>query len=93
MATQTSMTKLPIYDAQGGVPMNPISLSYIRNFHVTTTKDPYSFLFEFDVLCRRYDYRTNLYKLKLVPTILKGPILRWFMDLGGGTISSWIGNK
>jgi len=45
-------------------------------------------MFEFDVLCRGYDYTTDPQKLKLFPSTLKGA-LRWFMGLGGGVITDW----
>lgn len=48
-----------------------------------------AFLFEFDVLCRGYDYTTDPKNLKLFPSTLKGVDLRWFMGLGGRTINSW----
>ena len=46
-------------------------------------------MFEFDVLCRGYDYTTDPQKLKLFPSTLKGGALRWFMGLNGGTINYW----
>lgn len=53
------------------------------------TKDPNAFLFEFNVLCKGYDYTTGPQKLKLLPSTLKGVALRWFMGLRGRTINSW----
>ena len=58
-------------------------------FHGLTSEDPDAFLFEFDVLCRDYDYTTNPQKLKLFSSTLKGAALHWFMGLGGGTINDW----
>jgi hypothetical protein len=58
-----------------------------------STEDPDSFLFEFDILCRSYNYRDNAKKLKLFPAILKDSALRWFMSLGEHTILSWDGMK
>ena len=54
-----------------------------------TTEDPDAFMFEFDVLCRGYDYTTDPQKLKLFPSTLKGASLRWFMGLGGRTTNYW----
>jgi hypothetical protein len=88
MDDTTSMIEFPIVDTHGGAPMNPISLSSLPNFHGITTEDPDAFLFEFDVLCQSYDYTTNLQKMKLFMATLKGESLRWFMGLGGGTITS-----
>jgi len=48
-----------------------------------------TFLFEFDVLWRSYDYTLDSKKLKLFPTTLKGVALRWFMGLGSATICTW----
>ena len=52
-------------------------------------EDPDIFLFEFNVLCRGYDYISDAQKLKLFPATLKGAALRWFMRLGAGTIQTW----
>jgi hypothetical protein len=48
------------------------------------------FLFEFDILCRSCDYTTTMKKLKIFPDTLKGNALRWFMSLGGESISTWV---
>lgn len=69
--------------------MKAIPLQNIPTFHGLTSEDPVAFLFEFDVLCRDYDYTNNPQKLKLFPSTLKGETLRWFMGLGGGTINDW----
>ena len=67
--------------------MKAIPLQHIPTFHGLTSEDPDAFLFEFDVLCRGYDYTTDAQKLKLFPSTLKGASLRWFMGLGGGVIT------
>jgi hypothetical protein len=54
-----------------------------------STEDPYAFLFEFDILCRSYNYVDDAQKLKLFPTTLKNVALRWLMGLGDYTIRSW----
>jgi hypothetical protein len=81
----------PIYDIPtwGMAPMKNIPLSALPNFHGLSTEDPDEFLFEFDILCRSYDYTTTMQKLKLFPATLKGNALRWFMSLGGENISTW----
>jgi hypothetical protein len=71
-------------------PMKNIPLSTLPNFHGLSTEDPNEFLFEFDILCRSYDYTTTVQKLKLFPTTLKGNALIWFMSLGGENISTWV---
>lgn len=69
--------------------MIAIPLHNISTFHGLTTEGPNAFIFEFDVLCRGYDYTTDPHKLKLFPSTLKGTALHWFMGLGGGTINNW----
>jgi hypothetical protein len=80
----------PIGDLPRGVaPMKNIPLSTLPNFHGLSSEDPDEFLFEFDILCRSYDYISNAKKLKLFPATLKGNALRWFMSLGGHVITTW----
>jgi hypothetical protein len=80
----------PIGDLpRGTAPMKNIPLSALPNFHGLSSEDPDEFLFEFDILCRSYDYVSNATKLKLFPTTLKGNALRWFMSLGGHVITTW----
>ena len=57
--TQTSTLKYPIVDTAANAPMKAIRLQHIPTFRGLTSKDPDAFLFEFDVLCRGYDYTTN----------------------------------
>jgi len=87
--TQTSTLQYPIVDSTANTPMKAIPLQHIPTFHSLTSEDPDAFLFEFDVLCRGYDYTTDPQKLKLFPSTLKGTSLRWFMGLGGGVINNW----
>jgi hypothetical protein len=80
----------PIGDLpRGTAPMKNIPLSALPNFHGLSSEDPDEFLFEFDILCRSYDYVSNAQKLKLFPATLKGNALRWFMSLGGHVITTW----
>jgi len=69
--------------------MKNIPLSTLPNFHGLSSEDPDEFLFEFDILCRSYDYVNPTQKLKLFPTTLKGNALRWFMSLGTQVITTW----
>jgi hypothetical protein len=69
--------------------MKNIPLSALPNFHGLSLEDPDEFLFEFDILCRSYDYTSNAQKLKLFPSTLKGNALRWFMSFGEHVITSW----
>ena len=57
--------------------------------HGLENEDPHTLLFQFEVLCRGYDYCTNDQRLKVFPLTLKGAALRWFMSLGGNCIQSW----
>lgn len=66
-----------------------IPSSLLPKFYGLVTEDPKTFLFEFDVLCRSYDYNTDAHKLKLFPSTLKEGALRWFMSLGRGVVNSW----
>lgn len=66
----------------GESPMKNIPLSSLLSFQGTTVEDPDTFLFEFDVLCRSYDYVSDAQKMNLFHSILKGVALRWFMGLG-----------
>jgi hypothetical protein len=60
--------------------MKNIPLSALPNFHGLSSEDPDEFLFEFDILCRSYDYISNAQKLKLFPATLKVNTLRWFHE-------------
>jgi len=57
--TQTSTLQYPIVNTAANAPMKAIPLEHIPTFHGLTSKDPDAFLFEFNVLCRGYDYSTN----------------------------------
>lgn len=83
------MTILDLYTTISYSPMKSNQLQNIPTFHGFTSEDSDAFLFEFNVLCRGYDYTTNPQKLKLFPSTLKGASLLWFMGLGGGTINDW----
>jgi len=79
----------PILDPTTIVQMKNIPPSELPNFHGMVTEDPENFLFEFDVLCRSYDYSNDAQKFKLFPTTLKDATFCWFMGLGGNTIKNW----
>ena len=42
--------------------MKNIPPSILPHFHGLVTEDPYSFLFEFDILCRSYNYINDAQK-------------------------------
>jgi len=69
--------------------MKNIPPSVLPNFYGMSTKDPNSFMFEFDILCRTYGYTDDTHKLRLFPATLKATALKWFMGLGEQTIASW----
>jgi len=69
--------------------MHIIPPSSLPNFHGLDNEDPNTFLFEFEVLCRGYDYCTNDQRLKVFPLTLKGVALQWFISLGGNCIKTW----
>jgi len=78
--------KLPIGDIRGKAPMKNIPLSSLPSFQRMTMEDLDTFLFEFDVLCRSYDYISDAQNPKLTPTTLKVATLRRFMGLGFASI-------
>ena len=75
------------------IKMKNIPPSILPNLYVTSTEDLDSFLFEFDVLCRLYEYTDDTQKLRLFRATLKGASLKWFMGLGVNTIVYWIDIK
>lgn len=72
----------PLTDQQDNNNLKNIPSSALPKFYGLVTKDPNTFLFEFDILCRIYDYTTDAHKLKLFPMTLKESSLHWFMGLG-----------
>jgi len=82
----------PIRETNGDTKMKNTSPSALPHFHGLTTEDPDTFLFEFVVLCRTYDYAEDEQNLKLFPlfpSTLKDAALRWFMGLPGNIITTW----
>jgi hypothetical protein len=90
---ETETFGFPILDITIDIAMKDIPLSSLSHFHGMSTEYPDSFLFEFDKLCRSYNYTDNAQKLKLFPTTCKDSALRWFMSLGECTIFSCHGMK
>ena len=66
----------PIVDEETNATMKNISPSILPNFHGLKSEDPETFLFEFEVLCRTYDYLEYSQKRKLFPSTLKGVALK-----------------
>ena len=69
--------------------MKIISPLVLPHFHGNSTEDLDEFLFDFDILCRIYDYTSSEKKLKLFPSTLKDNALHWFMSLVGETVATW----
>lgn len=69
--------------------MKNISPYVLSNFHGLKSEDPEMFLFEFEVLCKTYDYLQDSQKIKLFPSTLKGAALKWFMGLITQSIRTW----
>jgi hypothetical protein len=75
MAPTTSIIDFPIGNLGVGVPTKPIPLAALPNFHGLVSEDLDTFLFEFDIVCRGYDYMMEAQKLKFFPSTLKGTAL------------------
>jgi hypothetical protein len=73
--------------------MKKIPLSTIPTFYGKISEDQDTFLFEFNILCRSYNYLQDAKKLKKFPATLKDSTLIWFMGLGESSIRSWEGMK
>ena len=69
--------------------MKIISPSVLTNFHCMWTDDPKKVIFEFEVLCKSYDYFQYPQKLNLFLATLNDGALRWFMGLGTNYVISW----
>ena len=83
------MFGFPIVDEETHATMKNISPSVLPNFYGLRSEDPETFLFEFEVVCRTYDYMEDSQKLKLFPSTLKGSALKWFMGLATQSIRTW----
>ena len=81
--------RFPILDIIQDVTIKNIHPSSLPTFYGKSNEDPDTFLFEFDILCRSYNYLQDPHKQKLFPATLKDSALRWFMGLGESTIRTW----
>ena len=61
-ANETETFGFPILDIAKDIAMKNIPLSSLPHFHGMSTEYPESFLFEFDILCRSYNYTDNAKK-------------------------------
>ena len=71
----------PILGTTQDVNMKNIPPSSLPTFYVNSNEDPDTFLFDFDILCRSYNYLQDAHKLKLFPATLIDSALRWSMGL------------
>ena len=87
---QTEVTfGFPILDTAQDVNMKNIPPSSLPTFYGKSNEDSDTFLFEFDILCRSYNYLQDSHKLKFFPARLKYSSLIWFMGLGEYSIRTW----
>ena len=69
--------------------MKNIPPSSLPTFYGKSNEDLDTFLFDFYILCRIYNYQQDAKKLKLFPATLKDSYLIWFMGLGEYSIITW----
>ena len=79
----------PILDEDTTVTVKNISPSILPIFHGLRNEDIETFVFEFEVLCRSYDYLQDYQKMKFFPTTLKDATLKCFMGLITHSIRTW----
>lgn len=79
----------PFLDITRNITMKNTPLESLPLFHGMSSEYFDSFMFEFDILCRSYNYYGDAHKLKIFPATSKDSTLRWFMTLGEHTINSW----
>lgn len=76
MAINRNECAFPIRETNGDASMKTISPSTLPHLHGLTSEDPDTFLLDFVVICRTYDYTSDDQKLKLFPSTLKDVTLR-----------------
>lgn len=81
--------KFPIPPRGANANLKNIPPYALPHFYGLVTEDPDTFLFEFDVLCRSYDYTTDGNCLKLFPSTLNDSALHWLMSLGEDSVIDW----
>lgn len=79
----------PIKETNGEAKMQNISPTSLPKFRGLISEDPDTFMFEFSIVYRTYDYAFDDQKMKLFPSTLKDATLRWFINLLGGSITTW----
>jgi hypothetical protein len=53
------------------------------------TKDPDTFIFNFDARYHSCDYSSHAQNIKLFPSTLESVVILYFTGLGGNTILTW----
>ena len=81
--------RFPLLDRMEDVTMKNNPPSSLPTFYEKINEELDTFLFEFNILCRSYNYLQDSHKLKLFLAKLKDSSLRWFMGLGESTIRTW----
>ena len=84
-----SSVGFPIVDEETSATMKNILPSFLPKLYGLKTEYHETFLFEFEFLCRTYDYLQDAQKLKLFPSTLKGATLKSFMSLINSSIRTW----
>ena len=79
----------PIREVDGETKMKNIIPLALPHFQGIISEDLDTFMFEFFVVCRTYDYTSDDQKLKLFPSTLKDATLHWFMGMPGDIITTW----
>ena len=78
----------PVLDTARDIVAKNSPPSILPKLHGIPTEDLDSFLFEFDILCRSYNYNQDG-KLELFSTTLKDYAFRWLMGLEDTSILTW----
>jgi hypothetical protein len=86
---ESTNLEFPIKEIDEETKMKNIHHSSLPKFHGLSKEDLDTFPFEFDVLCKSYDYVIDAHKLNIFPATLKIVALRWFMGIGKDIIRSW----
>ena len=79
----------PIQNTDGSAHMKKIPPYFVPKVHGLRSKDPETFLFKFEIICRSYSYLLKTQRLRLFLATLKDRALKWFMSLGTNSIRSW----
>ena len=75
MAETQAQGVCPIREVEGETKMKNINPLAIPHFHGITYEDPDTFIFEFFVVCRTYDYASDDQKFNIFPFTLKDATL------------------